>query len=220
MFKKIATLGGVGLAGIALIGAGALATFTQDTNSNQVINAGTMKVVLSADGASGNGTPTITLPPVGPTGSTFTAGPNLVTINNTGNIPATEISLKVSDTNSGSNADLALKAQTYACLYSAGYIIFNEPLTVAESYLAFAVGNTQVPPPDSYTLVLYAGNGSGAYAGCGTTSTSVSGGAFQPGGATYTGSLPTAGVNPTAASLDNNAQGGALNVKVTISYQG
>jgi predicted ribosomally synthesized peptide with SipW-like signal peptide len=211
MLRKLATLGGVGLAGIALIGAGAMATFTQETTSSQAVTAGTMNVVLSHNG--GPQSQTLSLPAVGPVGSTFTMGPNEVQIDNIGNIPANEIKVQVTDANNNQ----ALHDGVFVCLYSNGYLLFNEPLTVAEGYGPIAVGTQLVPPPDHYTLVVYAG---GAYTGCGPTSTSIAGGAFQPGGPSYAGALPNLGTNPGAASLPNPAQGGTLIVKVTVSYEG
>jgi hypothetical protein len=211
MFRKLAILGVASAVGISLIGAGVSATFTQDTTSSQALTVGSMNVVLSTAG--GPQSQTLSLPAVGPVGSTFTMGPNEVTIDNIGNIPADEITLQVTDTNN----DAALQSQAFACLYSDGYVVFNEPLTVAEGYSAFALGTQFIPPVDHYTLVLYAGS---AYTGCGVTSTAVSGGAFQAGGPTYGGSVPALGVNPAAASLTNAAEGGSLTVQVTISYQG
>jgi hypothetical protein len=143
-------------------------------------------------------------------------GPNEVQIDNIGNIPANEVRLQVTDTNGGLTADLALQGQAFACLYSNGSILFNEPLTVAEGYGAIVLGTQLIPPPDHYTLVLYAGS---AFNGCGPTATAISGGAFV-GGLSYGGSVPTLGANPAAASLTNPAQGGSLTVNVTVSYEG
>jgi hypothetical protein len=211
--RKIATLGGVGIAGLALIGAGATATFTQDTDSIQTVTGGTMNVVLSANGASGNNTATISLPAVGPVSSSFVGGPNEVTITNAGNIPINEIGLQVSDTNNNAT----LQSETWVCFYSDGSLFFNEPLTTVETYgLGTVAGTVAAGATDTYTLVLYAGSQN---AGCGATYTGFSGG--QYGNAeTFSGSTPGFGLNPAAASLTNPAQGGTLNVDLKITYQG
>lgn len=210
MFKKLASFGGIGLAGLALIGTGAMATFTQDTTSIHPVTAGTMNVVLSTGG--GPQSQTLELPATGPTGSTFATTAYDVQIDNLGSVKANEVRIQLTDENNRQPADLALHDQMYACLYSNGYILFNQPLTVAEAYGSIAVGTQLIPPPDHYTLVLYAGS---AFQGCGGPSTSIANGAFQPNGPT----LPGVGTN-TAASLNNDAQGGLVKVKVTISYEG
>src|SRR5487761_1277322 len=96
--RTIAVVGGLGVAGLALIGAGAAATFTQNTTSSQKITAGTMNVVLSADGAAGNNTPSITLADLGPVNSSFETATQ-ITIHNNGNLTVNEINLQLSDTN-------------------------------------------------------------------------------------------------------------------------
>jgi predicted ribosomally synthesized peptide with SipW-like signal peptide len=211
--RTIVVVGGLGVAAIALIGAGAAATFTQDTTSTQKITAGTMNVVLSAPGASGNNTPTITLPDEAPVGSTFATPPTVITITNNGNIPVSEIALKLADTNTNST----LQSEAWACFYSDGEILVNEPLTTVEGYGPATVGGGVAPGgTDTYTMIIYAGS---IDTGCGAAFTGFSGGAYTT-NETYTGSAPTRGGNPSAASLTNGAQGGTLTPSTTVTYTG
>lgn len=213
--KMIAAVGGVSLAGIALIGAGASATFTQDTTSSQSITAGTMNVDLSAQGATGNGTPNITLPAAGPESSTFSES-KLITITNNGNIPVNEISLKLGDTNNNAT----LQSETWACFYSDGEVLFNEPLTTVEGYGSGVVMGPVAPNggTDSYTLVVYAGQIDN---GCGAAFSGFDSGSHAyTSWEAYSGAAPALGSNPSAASLTNPAEGGVITPTVTVSYAG
>ena len=208
--RTISVVGGLGVAGLALIGAGASATFTQNTTSSQQITAGTMNVVLSAPGASGNNTANIALADVGPVGSTFSTPATVVTITNTGNIPVSEIALQLGDTTNNGT----LKSEAWVCFYSDNELLVNEPLTTVEGYGAATVAGSIAPgATDTYTMVVYAGSIDN---GCGATFTGFSGGAyttFEP----YTGA-PALGPNPGAADLTNAAQGGVLTPTLTLTY--
>src|ERR1035437_9159654 len=147
MFRKLAALGVASVVGISLIGAGVGATFTQDTTSSQAIPVGTMNVVLSANGASGNNTASISLPAVGPTNSTFVAGPNVVTITKAGNIPINATGLQLTDNNNNAT----LQSEVWVCFYSDNQILVNEPLATVESYgLATVGGPIAVGGTDTY----------------------------------------------------------------------
>jgi len=209
MLRKLATLGGVGLAGIALIGAGAAATFTQDTSSYHAVQAGTMNVVLST----GNGpqSQTLSFPAGAAKQSTFSIS-NDVDVNNIGNITANEVRLQLTDNASVGTADQALKSQLSVCMQSMGYVIFNGKLTDFENYGSIVIGPQSVPPPDAYTITLYAGSG---FQGCGAAASGITAGSPSA----YTTALTATGTN-TAASLTNTAQGGSLAVIVTLSYEG
>jgi predicted ribosomally synthesized peptide with SipW-like signal peptide len=216
--RNIAIFGAIGVAALALIGAGTAATFTTSTTSSQTITSGSLSVTASAEGATGNGSvgnPLI-LPAVGPTQSTFvTSIP--VTVTNTGNIPATEINLGVGATNNGTSNSIALQGEMWACLSSGSTMLFNEPLNTAAGYGTFAVGATTlaVGGTDNYTLTLYAGSPDG---GCGAAFTAISGGAFQP---SPTQSIVAGATNPaTAAGLDNAAESGVVSATVTMTYSG
>jgi predicted ribosomally synthesized peptide with SipW-like signal peptide len=77
--KTMAMTGVMSLAGLGLIGAGAHATFTQNTTSQQQITAGTPQVVLSSADAS-NGCTTIAIAEAnpGPCSGTLTLNPPAV----------------------------------------------------------------------------------------------------------------------------------------------
>jgi len=209
--RTIAVIGGLGIAGLGLIGAGASATFTQNTTSSQKITAGTMNVTLSAPDASGNNTQAITLKDVGPVGSTFETD-TLVTITNNGNIPVSEIDLQLSD----SNNNATLQSEAWVCFYSDGELLVNEPLTTVEGYGSAAVGGgIGVGGTDTYTLVVYAGS---ADNGCGGAFSGFSGGAYTN-DETYSGT-PAFGTNPSSSSLTNPAEGGTLIPTLTVTYAG
>jgi hypothetical protein len=212
--RTMAVLGGLGVAALALIGAGASATFSTQTTSSQSITAGTLSVVLYAGGATGNGTPSITLPNTAPVGSTFATSPTLIQIYNNGNITATEISMQLTDTNNNGT----LEGETWACMYSDQELAYNEPLTTVEGYGSVAIGPQTLAPgaSDYYTLVFYAG---AVDTGCGATFTGIVSGvytSYEP----YVGSAPTLGDNPSAASLTSPAEGGTLIPAFTVTYTG
>jgi predicted ribosomally synthesized peptide with SipW-like signal peptide len=205
--RTIAVVGGLGVAGLALIGAGAAATFTQNTTSSQKITAGTMNVTLSAPGAQGNDTPSITLPDVGPVGSTFTTGPTVVTITNNGSLAVSEVAIQLSDTTNNGT----LKTEAWVCVESGGGVFANEPLTTVEGYGAGVIGGSIAPgATDSYIVIVYAGSQD---TGCGTTFTGFAGGSY-----TSTTPYPNASPNPDSASLTNAAQGGTLTPTFTVTY--
>ena len=227
--RTIAMAGVMGVAGLGLIGSGADAVFTAQTTSHQSITAGNLRVVLSATEdpkATGNGTPDLTLGSLGPTGSSFMTTPELITITNTGDIPATEVALKLSDTNNNAT----LQGDMWACLYSdgssGGGVFFNEPLTIVEGYGQAAIGHLVLAPgaTDTYTVVYYAGpteatGCGGAYSGYKAVPYGGYPGAYYS-AVTYAGPAPVLGPNPAAASLANGAENGYVTPIVTVSYTG
>ena len=197
--RKFLTLGAVGLAAIALISAGASATFTDATQSNQSVQAGTINMVLSSTNATGNGTKTITMPTVGPTNSTFKSNGDIITMTNQGTVQADAIWLGIAST-AANNPGVALKAQLSVCIYSnptttsSGGVIFNGLVGTLETMGGgqgqqiagpFAPGGT-----DNYSVEFYAGTN-----------------------ATKCG-------NATPASLTDAAQGGLVATTVTVKYLG
>src|ERR1035437_9406034 len=118
--RKFITVGAVGVAAFALIGAGASATFTDATHSLQGVQAGTLNVVLSAPGAANNLTKTITLKDFGPTTSTFKTDITPVTIQNLGTITANEVfmGLNITPNDPTKSHDTALLSQLSLCLWS------------------------------------------------------------------------------------------------------
>jgi hypothetical protein len=225
--RTMAVLGGLGIAAMALIGAGAAAQWTTSTTSTQTITAGTLSLVLTATNPDsspvvGNGTPNITLAPTGPTGSTFSTPSTVITITNNGTINATEITVALGDTHGTAPSSIALENETWVCLWSAqaNELLVNEPLTTVEGYGAVGVGATVLTPgeTDSYVVVYYAGSsGSNAEAACGGAFSGYSGGNYTS-AETYTPPAPTFGVNTGAAALGTDAMGGVLTPTFTVNY--
>jgi hypothetical protein len=221
-FKTVAMTGVMSLAGLGLVGAGAHAVFTTTTTASQSITAGTLSVDLYATGATPNGSQNITLPAVGPVGSTFASDPIQVQIYNAGSITATEITLQMTDTNN----DTTMEDGVYACMASGfgasggPWIMFNEPLTLIESYGALPLTGAGIPVPngadlapgasDYFTLQFYAGPTAATQ--CGTTVDWYSPAPLYPN--------PSGNVNPGADSLGNLAQGGTVTPALTFTYSG
>lgn len=202
---------GIGFIGIASIGAGAGATFTDATHSVQTITAGTLDVTLSSPGAtSGNNTKTLTLADFGPTASTFTSPASIITITNNGTVKANEVWMGVSNAGPSAAADAALWSQLSLCIYSPpssnggpGGVVFNGLVTTLQAMnggkgqqVAGYVG-PDGSPIDAYTTQFYAGESTTP---CGTASF----------GGTYA----------TPPSLTDAAQGGVVTPTVTIQYEG
>jgi hypothetical protein len=225
--RTIAVLGGLGVAAIALIGAGASATFSTSTTSSQSITAGTLSVVLyGPSGSSGDGSNALTLPSVGPVGSTFASTPVEVQIYNNGNITASEITLQVTDTNNNST----LQGEVWACMVSgwassSPWIMFNQPLWQIESYGSLPLAGQGIPvsatgtdiapgASDYYTLQFYAGPTAATQ--CGSTVKWTDPAPAYP---NPTGGGPP-GANTAAASLTTPAEGGTVIPALTLTYQG
>jgi predicted ribosomally synthesized peptide with SipW-like signal peptide len=247
-FKTIAMTGVMSLAGLGLIGAGAHAVFSQNTSSAQTITAGTMNVTVAstAAGTVGNGTQSITLPPTTAFESSSFMESYTVNITNNSNIPVNEIAYTLTDPTALANpANLAFDGEAWVCLYSDGYIYFNEPLGVVDAYGETAEIDGLAPhDTDSYTLVTYAGPTENT--GCGATETRYDAGASYTGpdgtvvpnsyegstnGNGYTtqdyawlspASVPAlgTGMNPAALSLVSAAEGGVITPTFTVSYSG
>jgi predicted ribosomally synthesized peptide with SipW-like signal peptide len=209
------------LAGLGLIGAGAHATFTATTTSQQTISAGTIDLTLSAIGATGNGTVgnPLVLPPIGNVGSTFISPAQLITITNSGSLTANEINLQMTD--SGSSV---LSGEMYMCLYSDSTIVFNGTVAADELLGNMAVAGT-VPAggTDTYTAVFYAGNEN---TGCGNVSgyqygtADATNGPYTtyPVGASAPDTGSPAGYSNLAGTLQNDAEGATDTVSITVTY--
>lgn len=213
---------GVALVGIAAIGVGAAATFTESTSSTQTITAGTLDVSLSSPEIPGctdasNKCDAVTLPPVGPVGSTFESDPITITLNNTGTIPAFFDAIQISETHGSAAASAALRNQINVCIQgsdpSGTWVEGNGPLWAAIALVPTVKQNpVRLDPGDgdaTYAVSFYAGQDS-SY--CGTTISAgsntraawqaVSGGYVQP------------------ASLTNDAMGGVVTPTLTFSFTG
>ncbi|HEY8300930.1 MAG TPA: hypothetical protein VIG48_03435 [Jatrophihabitans sp.] len=196
--RKIAMMIGMGTAGLCLVGAGAGATFTDSTHSNQTITAGSMNMQLSAPGGtvSSDGK-TVTLPATGPTNSTFKTDATPFEITNAGNIPVNEVFIKGSEAPGATSADQALFNQTSICVYSPaidsnnpGGVVFNGPLSQFVSSGQGVYGPLAKGAKDHYTAEYYAGKVTTA---CGDVNT---------------------------PSLTDAAQGGTITPQVDLSYEG
>lgn len=220
--RPVVALAGVGLLGLAAIGAGAGATFTTDVQSNQTVTAGTLHVSVTAPGGQctdgrPDGCHTLKLPAVGPVGSTFETEPTVVTMTNTGNIPAYFSAIQMSEShNLADAASNAFANQMNVCIKSTDtsgtWVEGNGPLsaavalnpTVQENPVKLDPGQTA-----TYQMNFYAGQDSVCGAkysdGPGTTArwTGYLGGSYQ-----------------TPASLNNDAQGGVVTPTLTFSFTG
>jgi predicted ribosomally synthesized peptide with SipW-like signal peptide len=218
--RKFLTAGAVGVAALALIGTGAGASFTDAVHANRTVTAGTMNVQISDGGGgtvSGDGK-SVTLPPVGPTGSTFESTHQIVTIKNYGNIPVTSDAIQMSESHVGTANNNALFAQTNVCIqtsdYSGGpWTEGNGPLSAAVALTPTVKQNPVVlQPGDTLTLSVdfYAGRDSShchpVYSDGSHTEAAWEG---------YLG-----GPYHTPASLTNAAQGGKITPTLTFSFTG
>jgi hypothetical protein len=217
---KVITAGAVGVAALALIGTGAGATFTDAVHSNRTINAGTMNLqisngaggTVSADGKS------VTLPAVGPTGSTFESAHRVVTVRNTGNIPATADFFQMTESDAGNANDKALLAQTNVCIQSTDpsggpWTEGNGPLTTAIALTPTVKENPVVLQPGqamTFSVDFYAGQDSTQ-----CRPVSSDGSHTKAAWDGYDG-----GPYHTPASLTNDAQGGSITPTLTFSFTG
>lgn len=211
---------GVALAGVAVTGVGAGAKFTTSTASSQKITAGTLHVAVSAPGATctnsdASGCHSLALPDVGPVGSTFDSTPTVVTVQNTGNIPAFFSAIQISETHNGDTASAWLRNEMSICIKSTDpsgtWVEGNGPLTTATS-LTPSVQEQPVKlmPGETatYQMEFYAGEDSS----CGTTT--------SDGPTTKTRWENVSGAYATPASLTNDAEGGVVTPTLTFSFNG
>jgi hypothetical protein len=218
--RKILTAGAVGVAALALIGTGAGATFTDAVHANRTVTAGTMNVQIT-DGAGGSVSAdgkTVTLPAVGPTGSTFESEHKIITITNNGDIPATADAIQMTESHVGTANNNALLAQTYVCIQSTDYS--GGPWTEGNGPLAAAVvlnptveqNPVVLQPGDTMTFSVdfYAGQDS-SYCHEVWSDGSHTEARWE----SYMG-----GPYHTPASLTNAAQGGTITPTMTFSFTG
>ena len=209
----MAILGGLCVAALALIGAGAAALWTTTTTSSQQIASGYLSVGLSGPGsctatdAYGSCT-SLALPAVGLVGSSFASTPQLITITNNGTVTATEITLTVGDTPGTAPAGPALASEVYMCLYSQSWVVYNGPLSGAEGSIGLYPTTLAPLGTDNYTAVFYAG--ADQVTGCGSYS------GWQYG----TGTPLVAGSTSTAPELLTAAENGSDTPFITVEYSG
>lgn len=216
--RKFLTAGAVGVAAIALIGAGASATFTDQVQVNRTINAGTMNVQIT-DGAGGTVSAdgkSVTMP-FGPVGSTFITPHKIITVKNNGNIEVKSLAFQMTESHPGDARNNALAAQTNVCIQSTDYsggpwTEGNGPLataialhpTVAQNPVTLQPGATM-----TFSVDFYAGMNSL----CNPVSSDGSNTKAAWDG--YQG-------HPyqTPASLTDAAQGGVISPTLTFSFTG
>jgi predicted ribosomally synthesized peptide with SipW-like signal peptide len=215
--RKALTLGAVGVAGLALVGAGAGASFTDSVHATQSIQAGTMNMQISGPGSVSADGKSITLPAFGPTGSTFESAKQVVTITNSGNIAATSAAIQMSEAHPGTANNNALFAQTNVCIMSTDpsgtWTEGNGPLSAAVALDPTVKQNAVVIQPGHSIQVwvtYYAGQDS---ANCAEVS---SDGPHTK--AAWDGYLGHGYQTP--ASLTNAAQGGTITPTMTFSFTG
>lgn len=216
--RRLALLaaGLLGLVGLALAGGGASAS---PGGAHGWHRHGGLGVVLAALGATGNGTPAITLAPLGPVGSSFSTGLTTVTVTNTGHTTVSDVTVRLGDPSSSA----ALRAATWSCLIFDGRVLANERLTTVEGYGAAALPKLALRARGTatYAVVYYAGTSENT--GCGGPMTAIhlrrhdgdGASAWYGRGSAY----PAGTTNPASASLPNATQRGALDLSVTTTYE-
>jgi predicted ribosomally synthesized peptide with SipW-like signal peptide len=223
----VLALGGAAVAGLALIGVGAGATFTSSTTSSQQITAGTMH--LAAWSASTPGCASaaddcqvLTFAAFGPTGSTFLTNNALVHVKNTGNIPMTFDAFQMSETDNGSAASQALLAQTDVCIESTDpsgtWVEARGPLAAAVGLNPTVKENPVVVQPGdevTYQVNFYAGQDACTTSSAGIVNSYSDGSQTRQHWHDYLG-----GDYQAPASLTNAAQGGVITPKLTFSVTG
>jgi predicted ribosomally synthesized peptide with SipW-like signal peptide len=225
--KTVAMTGVLSLAGLGLIGVGAHAAFTTTTTSSQTISAGTLSVVTwSADATNGctlesDGCTSVTLP-VQNVASVFDTTASKVYIENTGTLPVTESAMQLTASTNGTAGNY-LEDEMNVCIASdpgsggtgAGgeTVSANGPLTTG---LGLSPSVVLVGPQlatgatDEYNMEFYAGENSVT---CGPTWSDGGHTASAWSGAPY----PTVYPWVTPASLTNAAEGGSVNVTLTLT---
>ena len=152
--RSTLTLAGIAVLGLASVGIGAGATFTDAVNATQSITAGTLSMtVVGPDGSSTNGK-TVTLEAFGPTSSTFTSVPQLVTTTNSGNITASAILLSASDT----STNATLKSELNVKIESSGTTVYDGSLVALEANAIPIQGPVAPGQTDPFTVTYYAGS--------------------------------------------------------------
>jgi predicted ribosomally synthesized peptide with SipW-like signal peptide len=232
--RKFLTVGAMGVAAFALIGAGATASFNDSVDATQKVTAGTMSLRVTSPGArtSGDGR-TVTLPNVGPVSSTFETHNNLITVTNNGNIPVASLEFQMKESHTDTNASIALVSQLNVCIkshdFSGTWVEGNGPLrngvslfpSVSQNPIPLAVGESL-----TYSVDFYAGQDSTTTLGTGTPGAAGSGvGAIKCGKVGSDSARQSAlwndgGAYQTPKSLTNAAMGGVVTPTLTFKFTG
>jgi len=135
--RAAVVFGAIIVVALALVASAAYGYFTTHGSGSGSASIGTLGVAVSTPYSSAVGGYTgpctsasvgctsITLPTVGPVGSTFDSTPIPVTITNTGDVPVTDMQVGVSDTNNNTTMEHELGL----CLYNSGAAQLNGQLT-------------------------------------------------------------------------------------------
>jgi hypothetical protein len=166
--RSVVALVGAGILGIAAVGMGAGATFTDAVHANQTITAGTMHItVTSSAGTVSSDGRTVTLPAFGPVGSTFETDQTLIRVHNSGNIPVTTAAFQLTETHGTSDASAALLNQMNVCIMSTDpsgtWTEGNGPLTTGVALHPSVKENAVVLQPGhsmTFSVGFYAGQDS------------------------------------------------------------
>jgi predicted ribosomally synthesized peptide with SipW-like signal peptide len=242
--RRFLTVGALGVAALALISAGASATFNASTQSSQKITAGTLKVALSSPDVAGchhftNGCTSLTLRPVGPIGSTFLTDNAMITITNTGDIPlyydgdraGGGLGIQMTATTDEGENSKALRDQMNVCIKGADtlpiidaandvWVEANGPLWKALALHPSVAQNPNVLDPGEsapYWVDFYAGTDSA----CGHVTSAGKNTAIAWGvPATLPKPAGDTTFYTTPASLTNAAQGGIVTPTLTFNFKG
>jgi hypothetical protein len=188
--RKFITVGAVGVAAFALIGAGASATFQDSVTAAQAINVGTLSLNIRPLAGSGTNVDekTLSLTPIGPTASTFSTTPVAFQVNPTGDITAKTYQLGLSETNTDAN--------------------------LANLWVHITSHNPTASAPNNTTDVLYDGPISGF------TTLQIQGDLTAANTATDYDQYEISFSTPTGFSLVNSDMGKSITPIVTVTYQG
>ena len=216
--RPVVAIVGAGILGIAAVGMGAGATFTDAVHADQTITAGTMHMTLSSStGSVSADGQTVTLPPSGAVGSTFETAQDVITVHNSGNIPATTAAFQLGETHGTSPASAALLNQMNVCIKSTDpsgtWTEANGPLTTGLALQPSVVENQVVLQPGesmTFSVGFYAGQDSSHCAPVSSDGPSTK--ARWDG---YDG-----GPYHTPASLTSAAMGGVVTPTLTFSFTG
>jgi predicted ribosomally synthesized peptide with SipW-like signal peptide len=211
--RSVVALVGAGILGIAAVGMGAGASFTDAVHANQTITAGTMQLtVTTSRGTVSSDGRTVILPSFGPVGSTFETRQNLIRVHNSGNIPVTTAAFQLGETHGSSAASAALLNQMNVCIKSTDpsgtWTEGNGPLTTGLALTPSVVENAvTLQPGGSMTFSV------GFYAGQDSTHCS-------PVSSDGPNTQARWGAYHTPDSLTSAAMGGVVTPTLTFSFTG
>jgi hypothetical protein len=216
--RSVVALVGAGILGIAAVGLGAGATFTDAVHANQRITAGTMHMTLtSSKGTVSSDGRTITLPSFGPVGSTFETDQTTIRVHNSGDIPVTTAAFQLSETHGTSDASAVLLNELNVCIMSTDPNTIPDPHTWTEGNGPLTTGVALQPSVVENPIVLQPGQ-----------SMTFSVGFYAGQDSTHCGNVSSDGTNTAArwgtyhtpASLTSAAMGGVVTPSLEFSFTG